>query len=359
MATCDDVKLEELRRLCGLEVDEQLRAGGEGGLTTETLRRWLIARKGNVKEAAKDLRAHAAWRVGFVPKGRVVTEEVQDDINQNKAFLPGFDKSGRPFCIVVVSRHQIKDAEASKRFIAYSLDCATLLGSNKPDWDGKLNGIFDLRGLKPSNCDLATLRNVFDLLQHHYPERAKQRSRLVMIFLAMAVVVVVEWNSPDVDIPVVEQLPGNAGVGLHTLWLLNAPYIFYGIYKLVYPFIDPVTREKVRFVYGKEADAELLAAFDPEVLPAEICSRGTGRWVSVQEQYERLLKQQQQQQGQQTCQQQQGQQTCQQQQGQQLQVVSSLSRGEGDGLQYEDCEPEPLEGPLEAVESRRPLEVVA
>ncbi len=26
-------------------------------------------------------------------------------------------------------------------------------------------------GLKAANCDLATLRNVFDLLQHHYPER--------------------------------------------------------------------------------------------------------------------------------------------------------------------------------------------
>ncbi len=26
-------------------------------------------------------------------------------------------------------------------------------------------------GLKAANCDLATLRNVFDLLQNHYPER--------------------------------------------------------------------------------------------------------------------------------------------------------------------------------------------
>lgn len=122
--------------------------------------------------------------------------------------------------MVVVRRHIVKDAEASKRYIAYALDCATLMGEQKPGWDGKYSGVFDLRGkargvsgvdtcagvlgvaclalglqvdlgrcgvlasrnnrvlpprpftgLKAANCDLATLRNVFDLLQNHYPER--------------------------------------------------------------------------------------------------------------------------------------------------------------------------------------------
>ncbi|GLC33863.1 hypothetical protein PLESTB_000812300 [Pleodorina starrii] len=246
-----DEKLSQLRQLCGGaggEVDKQLRKGGEDGLDDATLKRWLVARKGDVKEAAKDLQAHAAWRAAYVPGGIIRAEEVADDIAHNKAFVPGFDRAGRPFTIVVVSRHQVKDAEASKRYIAYALDCLIRLGSTRPGWDGKTSGIFDLRGLKASNCDFATLRNVFDLLQHHYPER------------------------------------------LHTLWLYNAPYIFYGLYKMVYPFIDPVTREKVKFIYEKDAEAEFLAAFDPSVLPPEICSKGTGRWVTVQEQYDRLLK---------------------------------------------------------------------
>ncbi|GIL91980.1 hypothetical protein Vretimale_18506 [Volvox reticuliferus] len=252
MPNPDDARLEEIRQLCGPLVDEQLKKGGEEGLTIATLRRWLVARKGDVKEAAKGLQAHAAWRAKYVPNGRVFPEEIKDELDQNKAFLPGFDKSGRPFCLVIVSRHHVKDAEASKRYIVYALDCATLLGSTKPGWDGKMSGIFDLRGLKASNCDLATLRNVFDLLQNHYPER------------------------------------------LHTLWLYNAPVVFYGIYRLVYPFIDPVTREKVRFVYEKDAEAEFLAAFDREVLPSEICSKGTGRWITIKEQYDRLLTLQQQ-----------------------------------------------------------------
>ncbi len=48
--------------------------------------------------------------------------------------------------MVVVRRHIMKDAEASKRFIAYSLDCATLMGEQTPGWDGKYSGVFDLRG---------------------------------------------------------------------------------------------------------------------------------------------------------------------------------------------------------------------
>lgn len=67
----DSAKLEELRQLCGPVVDNQLRAGGEDGLTDATLKRWLTARKGDVKLAAKDLRAHAAWRAAYVPNGRI------------------------------------------------------------------------------------------------------------------------------------------------------------------------------------------------------------------------------------------------------------------------------------------------
>ncbi|GFR53266.1 hypothetical protein Agub_g16048 [Astrephomene gubernaculifera] len=198
----DASKLEELRRICGDEVDAQLRKGGEWGLDEATLRRWLVARKGDVKEAARDLRAHAAWRAEYVPNGCISEEDVRDDLEQDKGFLPGYDKEGRPVCVVIVSRHQAKDAEATKRFITFALDCAAAMGAKTPGWDGKMSGIFDLRGLKSSNLDITTMRNVFDLLQNHYPER------------------------------------------LHKMWIYCAPVIFYGAWKLVLPFIDPVTPPK-------------------------------------------------------------------------------------------------------------------
>ncbi|KAG2424190.1 hypothetical protein HXX76_014723 [Chlamydomonas incerta] len=246
----DAKSLAELKELCGQETDALLRKSGEWGLDDATLRRWLVARKGNVADAARDLKAHAVWRASYVPQGRIQEHEIRHELDQAKSFLPGTDREGRPLCVVLVARHEMKDAAASKRYIAYSLDCACAMGAKTPGWDGKMSGIFDLRGLKASNCDFATLKAVFDLLQNHYPER------------------------------------------LHKLWLFCAPVIFYGLWKLVYPFIDPVTREKVQFVYEKDAEKDFTEGFEPCMLPPEIQPQGTGRWISVEERWKLLLAEQ-------------------------------------------------------------------
>lgn len=164
----------ELRELLGGEggeCDRLLRAGGETGLDDATLLRWLRARKWALAAAQHDLAAHAKWRAAYVPEGRILEEDVGDDeFNQDKSFLPGYDKAGRPLSIVRVKNHRGLHPERSKKYIAYALDTATWMGNQQPGWNGKFVGIFDLRGVTVANCDLATPRNVFDLLQHHYPE---------------------------------------------------------------------------------------------------------------------------------------------------------------------------------------------
>lgn len=62
---------KQLRETLGDEVDANLVAGGEEGLTHDTLFRWLRARKWKLEEAAKDLKAHAQWRKEYVPEGRI------------------------------------------------------------------------------------------------------------------------------------------------------------------------------------------------------------------------------------------------------------------------------------------------
>jgi len=37
--------------------------------------------------------------------------------------------------------------------------------------DGKLTAIFDLRGASMDNMDVASLKQIFGLLQSHFPER--------------------------------------------------------------------------------------------------------------------------------------------------------------------------------------------
>lgn len=61
-----------MRGLLGSDVDAQLKKGGEyKGLDDSTLLRWLRARKGDTKIAARDLQAHAQWRAAYVPNGRI------------------------------------------------------------------------------------------------------------------------------------------------------------------------------------------------------------------------------------------------------------------------------------------------
>lgn len=64
------------------------------------------------------------------PPQHTLQHEIRHELDQAKAFLPGTDRDGRPLCVVVVSRHEMKDADASKRYIAYSLDCAVAMGAN-------------------------------------------------------------------------------------------------------------------------------------------------------------------------------------------------------------------------------------
>lgn len=229
----------ELKAALGDTVDQNLVKGGEEGLTDVTLRRWLVARKWVLDDALRDLRQHAVWRSEYVSQGRIVESEVEKDLSHKKAFLQGLDREGHPFSVVRVERHIPGELESIKRFIAYSLDCAIAMGKQNPTWDGKVVAIFDLSGMTMKNYDFGALKAVFDLLQNHYPER------------------------------------------LFRLYLYCAPFIFYGLWKLVCPFIDPVTKEKVVFLYEKEAKDEFAKAFTPEVLPKEY--GGGAEWQPVEE----------------------------------------------------------------------------
>ena len=52
---------------------------------------------------------------------------------------------------------------------------------------------------------------------------------------------------------------------LAQLWFLNAPSIFWGLWKMVSPFIDAGTRAKISFVKGEEALTDLQKIIPPEV----------------------------------------------------------------------------------------------
>lgn len=65
------------------------------------------------------------------------------------------------------------------------------------------------------NLDVGALQAVFEVLQQHYPER------------------------------------------LGELWFLNAPFIFWGLWRVVSPFIQQATKEKIKFLSGRDRERML------------------------------------------------------------------------------------------------------
>ena len=59
-------------------------------------------------------------------------------------------------------------------------------------------------------------------------------------------------------------LQGQFPERLSQLWFLNAPFIFWGLWRIVSPFIEAATREKIVFLSGAERAARLQEAIPPE-----------------------------------------------------------------------------------------------
>jgi CRAL/TRIO domain len=67
-------------------------------------------------------------------------------------------------------------------------------------------------------------------------------------------------------------LQGQFPERLSQLWFLNAPFIFWGLWRIVSPFIEVATREKIVFLTGAERAACLQEAIPPEVSLRRRCS---------------------------------------------------------------------------------------
>ncbi|KAJ7957162.1 Random slug protein 5-like [Quillaja saponaria] len=188
------------------------------------IRRFLRARDLNVEKASALFLKYLKWRRMFVPNGSISASEVPNEIAQNKMFLQGFDKKGRPITLVFGARHfHYKDGlDEFKRFVVYGLD---KICTRMPPGQEKFVVIGDLKGWGYSNSDIRGYIGALSVLQDYYPER------------------------------------------LGKLFIVHAPYIFMTVWKIVYPFIDNNTKKKIVFVENNRLKSTLLEEIDESQLP--------------------------------------------------------------------------------------------
>ncbi|KAF2851396.1 CRAL/TRIO domain-containing protein [Plenodomus tracheiphilus IPT5] len=170
-------------------------------LTRECLLRYLRATTWNLTQAADRLRATLIWRREY-GTDRFTADYISEENETGKQVLLGFDNEGRPCLYLLPQNQNTKETPKRVEHLVYMLERTIDL---HPPGQESLALLIDFRntgaGGQPS---IGMAKQVLYILQNHYPER-----------LGRALLT-------------------------HLPWYINA------FLKLMNPFIDPVTKTKIK-----------------------------------------------------------------------------------------------------------------
>nr|XP_043623344.1 sec14 cytosolic factor-like [Erigeron canadensis] len=206
-----------------------------------TLMRFLIARSMDANKAAKMFVSWQKWRASFVPLGYIPDSQVVDQLDAKKIYLQGLSKDGYPVMVVKVCNHSpAKDQPQFKKFVVHLLDKAIASGFNgKEIGNEKLVCVLDLDQLAYKNVDVRGMITGFQFLQSYYPER------------------------------------------LAKCYLLNMPWFFVSVWKVVSRFLEKATLEKIIIVSDEEGKSQFVREVGKDVLPEEL--GGKAKLVTLQD----------------------------------------------------------------------------
>ena len=169
-------------------------------------KRYLRARNHDLAKATNMLRATLRWRAAY-GTATIVRDKfpiIEKEAATGKTYVaPGRDKAGRATIIMRSKHENTNDHDGNVLHLVYQMERAVKACEKEEKW----NIVIDFNGYA-KNTPLKTSKAVLSTMQDHYPER------------------------------------------LNKAFLVDAPWLFLGAFKLISPFIDPVTRKKIVFVKG-------------------------------------------------------------------------------------------------------------
>uniref|UniRef100_A0A7N0TFF0 CRAL-TRIO domain-containing protein n=1 Tax=Kalanchoe fedtschenkoi TaxID=63787 RepID=A0A7N0TFF0_KALFE len=202
------------------------------GFSTEkfgdpTLMRFLVARYMDADQAGDMFVKWIKWRKSFVPSNNIDDSEVIDQLEQRKVYLQGLSKNGHPVTVVRACNHvPSKDHLQFKKFVVHLLD--KVIASSfrgKEVGNEQLIAVLDLQGLAYKNVDPRGIITGFQLLQSYYPER------------------------------------------LAKCFLLNMPWFFVSVWRMISRFLEKTTLEKIKIVSSEDEKEEFINEVGAAVLP--------------------------------------------------------------------------------------------
>ncbi|KAL4968932.1 CRAL/TRIO domain protein [Aspergillus stella-maris] len=171
-------------------------------LTREAILRYLRATKWNTAEAVARLQRTLTWRREYGIE-KLTPGYISIENETGKQVLLGYDIHGRPCLYLLPSNQNTEKSDRQVQHLVFMLERAIEL---MPADQETLALIVDYSQTKSGqNASIGQAKDTVHFLQNHYPER-----------LGRALVI-------------------------------NMPFIIMGFFKIVTPFLDPVTREKLKF----------------------------------------------------------------------------------------------------------------
>jgi len=190
--------------------DEALRDYGLKINDDVMLLRYLRARSFNVEQAHLMMVETLKFRLTFQDKGvdAITYEDCLNEMACGKSFFRGRDKDDRPVGIIRSRCHDPAKSEKleSERFAVCTMEYGRKLLKAPGE---TVTLIFDMTGATMKNIDYGNIKFMVKTLQSYYPEC------------------------------------------LHKVLIFNSTWLFWGVWKLVKPLLDPVTAEKIAFVDKK------------------------------------------------------------------------------------------------------------
>lgn len=188
-----------------------------------TVLRFLRGNKGCATKAHSALKQHVEWRkaegVDHLDKRR---HEFQREIDKRKAVMGFADRSGRPAAYVFAHNHNAynRDIDEIRKLTTWVLE--SLRTSAKPE-EERFVVCVDLSKFTMRCMDYEAVRHQVHILQSHYPDT------------------------------------------LESCYVVDAPFIFNACWRIIRPWLDPVTASKVQFIRKHELEKH----FDVSTLPPE------------------------------------------------------------------------------------------
>ncbi|KAJ2826955.1 hypothetical protein GGI24_002776 [Coemansia furcata] len=203
----DQVNAQRAKLLADLPmepIDDGPLFDASGWLSDARILIYLRACKGDAQQAAVRLRGTLEWRSTYRPHA-ITPTSMRTEGATGKMFINGYDGSGRPILYMFPHLENTSDAAEHLRYIVFTMEQAL---RSMPPGVTKLTIVIDASQFSPlaRTVPLSTAREFLSVLEKHYPDR-----------LGRALV-------------------------------LSPPAYFVVFYRIVAPFIDPVTKSKIAFV---------------------------------------------------------------------------------------------------------------